>query len=149
MNDRRRPITNCGVMRIERSALLTLSLLTACVQDVDLGLDDAGNGTDTGADTGVTNTGTTDSGTQFTCNQVGVECVSACPMGHTPRPDLTCAVGSSCCSTEATTCNGDPPQCDWCGMLYPPTCVGTTWSCDDRGECPACNVDSECNDDFS
>jgi hypothetical protein len=132
-------------MRIERSALLTLSLVTACVQDVDLGLDDAGNGN--GSDTGTpADTGVTDTGTSFTCNQVGVECVSACPMGHTPRPDLTCATGSTCCITEATTCNGDPPQCDWCGALYPPTCVGTTWTCDDRGACPACNVDSECGD---
>jgi hypothetical protein len=133
-------------MRIERSALFSLALLSACVQDVDLGLGDAGSINDT-SDTGTaSDTGTVDDAGNITCNQAGVECVSACSMGHTPRPDLQCGPGLACCSTEATTCAGDPPQCEWCGALYPPTCVGTTWTCDDRGPCTSCNVDSECGD---
>src|SRR5688572_23040893 len=123
-----------------RLALLTLTLVSSCVDDVNIGLNDGGTGADSGTDT---DTGVeTDSGVQITCTQAGVECVASCAAGHTARPDLTCAPGSVCCSTEQTTCAGDPPLCDLCGDQYPALCIGTQWVCGDPLGC--CNVDSEC-----
>jgi hypothetical protein len=133
-------------MRNERLALLSLSLLSACVQDVTIGLNDAGNAGDAGID----DTGTTaDTGVEITCNQAGVECVAACQSGFMSRPDLTCSAGSVCCSTEQTTCSAaEEPECVACGRSYPARCVGTEWVCDPV-DCIPCNVDSECEGGFN
>src|SRR6185436_2511935 len=100
---------------------------------------DAGQADDAGAPP--------DAGSPNTCALAGEDCRATCASGHAPRSDLSCgSSGLVCCAQLETSCPGVPDACEHCGQLYPATCVGTTWTCEDRGSCESCNVDSECPD---